>query len=61
MATLLRHHRHFVRTAERYRQEGDTAELLSKLRYMNLVFTVTAGRTGTRRAQFVFTPTERNE
>src|SRR5262249_46270442 len=42
-----RDHRHSVRTTERYRQEACTAELLSKLRNMNLVFTVTAGRTGT--------------
>jgi hypothetical protein len=42
-----RHHHYVVGTAERYRREDNPAELLSKLRNVNLVFTVTAGRTGT--------------
>ena len=48
------HRRYFVRTAQRYRQHGNTTEVLSKLRNMNLVFTVTAGRSGTMFAHNLF-------
>jgi len=48
------HHRHFVHAARGYRRDGTTMELLAKLRNMNLVFTVTAGRSGTLFAQKLF-------
>ena len=48
------HHRHFVLTAQRYRQHGNSAEVLSKLRNVNLVFTATAGRSGTMFAHNLF-------
>ena len=41
-----RHH-HFMNTTVRYCQPAEPVELLPKLHNMNLVFTVTAGRTGT--------------
>jgi len=41
------HHRMVARSTERCRQSVETAKLLSQIRDMNLVFSVTAGRSGT--------------
>jgi hypothetical protein len=48
------HHLHFVHAARRYRQDRDVMELLTKVRNMNLVFTVTPGRSGTLFVQKLF-------
>jgi hypothetical protein len=49
-----RRHRFFISITERHRYDGDVAIPLAELREKNLVFTVTAGRTGTLFAQQLF-------
>jgi O-antigen/teichoic acid export membrane protein len=47
-------HRDFVRSAVLYRRDGDTAKIVARLQQKNLVFSVTAGRTGTLFVQKLF-------
>jgi len=49
-----RRHRYFVRTTERYRRDCDADAAVAMARQTNLVFSVTAGRTGTTFAQKLF-------
>lgn len=49
-----RRHRYFVRTTERYRRDCDANAAVAMARQTNLVFSVTAGRTGTTFAQKLF-------
>jgi O-antigen/teichoic acid export membrane protein len=49
-----RHRVHTVRTMGRFRRDAELLHLLSQLRKKNLVFTVTAGRTGTMYAYKLF-------
>jgi O-antigen/teichoic acid export membrane protein len=49
-----RRHRYFVRSTERFRRDWDTDAVVAMARRTNLVFSVTAGRTGTTFAQKLF-------
>jgi hypothetical protein len=53
---LLYHYRHreFSRITDAYRKSGDTTAMLAKLVTKNLIFTVTAGRSGTLFARQLF-------